>query len=242
MQARDTGRSDEAERHFASSVKRYGEAAAIGQSDSEVYEALADSWIGQIEMTQNRARPIDSLMRRRSPMPLFTKAADLLLPAVQRNPRFLWGLDSLSNVYGMQGIYLQQKGSAAAAAALAKAIKSSEAAAALDESDLSAPTNVILGLSLLIKEVSTDAVREAHLAQGLSAIERLLAISPSHALGLATQGALYLVRAQAERTPALRQAAARSAVERLQAALVRSPFLSASYLPLLQSARALVSP
>lgn len=508
LHARDTGRSDEAERHFASSVKRYGEAALIGQSDGEVYEALADAWIGQIEMAQNQARPSDAAYaaavaaseklsstepgsvagplklaraamvtvmvsgvspigstrirqcitsaeavltqqpehpharelaascytrladleraRGKDPMPLFGKAADLLEPAVQRNPRFLWGLNSLSNVYGMRGIYLQQRGSAAAAGALEKAVKSSEAAAALDASDLAAVTNVIFALSLLIKEVSTDedverllsradawlarcqainpkfqqcydnhfqgyviaaqrallssrdpgrflkrafdglaetrrlgeglldaeqhaalahwveatdrvrqqkdpgdalsalqddlrrcaaiapedamcrtvaaqaewvtadwllaqgrpaaarlqdalakallatsspepfaeawyvlaathlrlarlaqdkpAVREAHLAQGLSAIERLLVSSPNHALGLATQGALYLVRAQAERTPALRQAAARSAVERLQAALARSPFLSASYQPLLQSARALVSP
>jgi hypothetical protein len=80
-------------------------------------------------------------------------------------------------IYGMQAIHLQQKGSAAAAELLEKAIKSSEAAV-LDESDLAAPTKVILSLGLLIKEVPTDEGVRRLLARADSWLARCQAINP----------------------------------------------------------------
>lgn len=54
--AQNSGDYAEAEREFASAVKSYEAAAAIGQSDGEVYEGLAEAWVRQIEMAMNRGQ------------------------------------------------------------------------------------------------------------------------------------------------------------------------------------------
>lgn len=45
-----------AEREFAAADQRLGEAAAAGQSDAEVYEAVAEAWVRQIEMALARGK------------------------------------------------------------------------------------------------------------------------------------------------------------------------------------------
>lgn len=60
LQARDSGKYEEAEKEFAGAVKSFEAAAAIGQSDGEVYEGLAESWVRQIEMALNRGQPTEA--------------------------------------------------------------------------------------------------------------------------------------------------------------------------------------
>jgi len=63
LASRDSGHYEEAEREFAASVYAYGEAAAIGQSDGEIYEGLAESWVRQIEMALNRGQGTETAYR-----------------------------------------------------------------------------------------------------------------------------------------------------------------------------------
>ena len=85
-------------------------------------------------------------------------------------------------------------------------------------------------------------VRDQHVADGLAAAATALSINPNHALGLATQGALQLVRAQAESNPLARRSAARAAAKALEQALQHDPLLSYSYAPVLNAAKALIPP
>lgn len=58
LEARDSGRYQDAESEFGRAVERYNEAAAIGHSDAQVYEGLAEAWVRQIEMNSERGKPI----------------------------------------------------------------------------------------------------------------------------------------------------------------------------------------
>lgn len=56
MQARDSGRYEEAEREFSQAAQSYETAAAAGQSDGEVYEGLAETWVRRMEMAVSRGQ------------------------------------------------------------------------------------------------------------------------------------------------------------------------------------------
>lgn len=58
--ARDTGHDDEAWNEFAASVHSYEAAAAVGQSDPQVYEGLAEAWIRHVEMAALRGQPTET--------------------------------------------------------------------------------------------------------------------------------------------------------------------------------------
>jgi tetratricopeptide (TPR) repeat protein len=60
LQARDSGRNEEAEKAFTAAVRAYSEAAEIGRSDGEVYEGLAEVWVRQIEMEVYGGRPTET--------------------------------------------------------------------------------------------------------------------------------------------------------------------------------------
>ncbi|MFO0577394.1 MAG: serine/threonine-protein kinase [Polyangia bacterium] len=60
LEARDSGRYPDAESEFASAVRGYTEAAAIGHSDAQIYEGLAEAWVRQIEMQAERGQPTDA--------------------------------------------------------------------------------------------------------------------------------------------------------------------------------------
>ncbi len=79
--------------------------------------------------------------------------------------------------------------------------------------------------------------RALHIAKGLGATQRLFAMNPHHALGLATHGELLLLRADTESDLTTRQQTARVALQALQEALKRDSFLSHTYAPLLQAAQ-----
>ncbi|MBL9003245.1 MAG: hypothetical protein JNJ46_03310 [Myxococcales bacterium] len=82
-------------------------------------------------------------------------------------------------------------------------------------------------------------LRDAHIGDGLAATEQVFAINPNHAQGLATQGALYLLRAQTTRERAAQTQAALAAAQALDRALQNDPLLSHRYAPLLAQARSL---
>ena len=71
-------------------------------------------------------------------------------------------------------------------------------------------------------------------AEGLLAVQKLFAINPNHALGLATQGELLLLQAQAEGNLTARQQKASAAMQVLREALKLDPFLNQAYAPLLK--------
>lgn len=60
LDARDHGKYDAAETAFAAAVKSYSDAAAVGESDGEVFEGLAEVWVRRIEMDVDRGQPIGS--------------------------------------------------------------------------------------------------------------------------------------------------------------------------------------
>lgn len=60
LQARDRGRYDQAQQEFSEAVRSYELAAASGQSDAEVYEALAETWVRQVEMQGARSQPMEA--------------------------------------------------------------------------------------------------------------------------------------------------------------------------------------
>jgi eukaryotic-like serine/threonine-protein kinase len=56
LDAKDRGDNENAERDFDQAVEYYGQAADIGRSDHQVYEALAEAWIRQEELDLYRGR------------------------------------------------------------------------------------------------------------------------------------------------------------------------------------------
>ena len=86
------------------------------------------------------------------------------------------------------------------------------------------------------------AARDEHIAAGLAAATQVFISNPNHALGLATQGALYLLRAQTAQNPPARQLAAQAAAKSLRRALNSDPFLWHDYVPLVAEAGALAPP
>lgn len=63
LKARDSGKYEEAEREFEAGVRRYEEAALIGESASEVYEGLAEAWVRTIEMEAGRGKETEKAYR-----------------------------------------------------------------------------------------------------------------------------------------------------------------------------------
>ena len=84
-------------------------------------------------------------------------------------------------------------------------------------------------------------VRDAHINEGFSACQRVLAINANHSLGLATQGALYLLRANLTTVAPAREVAQQSAQDAFQRARKHDPLLTRSYGLLLQSGQESVS-
>lgn len=60
LRARDQGNYAEAEAEFTAAVQSYQRAATIGQSDAEIYEALAETWVRQLEMLYRRSLPTEA--------------------------------------------------------------------------------------------------------------------------------------------------------------------------------------
>jgi serine/threonine-protein kinase len=93
----------------------------------------------------------------------------------------------------------------------------------------------------LLPGVTQPAERSRHVAAGLLAIQKTFAINPNHALGLATQGALLLARAQSERDMHTQQSTVREALAALEKAIQSDPLVENQYTPALETARKLVA-
>lgn len=85
------------------------------------------------------------------------------------------------------------------------------------------------------------AVRDAHVLAGLTAIEKVFAVNPNHALARATQGELQLVRAQDQKTVDGRRALAQAATKAFEQAVRGDSMLTGWLSPLLAEARTLSS-
>jgi len=90
---------------------------------------------------------------------------------------------------------------------------------------------------------STQAgkTRTLHINDGLAALQKLFSINPNHALGLITQGQLLLLRAQGEQVAAQRYQSIKDAAAALERAFTNDPFVRPTFLPILESAKALLS-
>jgi tetratricopeptide (TPR) repeat protein len=90
---------------------------------------------------------------------------------------------------------------------------------------------------------STQAgkARTLHINDGLAALQKLFSINPNHALGLITQGQLLLLRAQGEQVAAQRYQSIKDAAAALERAFTNDPFVRPTFLPILESAKALLS-
>lgn len=247
LQARDSGKYEEAEKEFAESVKKYTEAGAAGESDGEVFEGLAEAWVRQIEMAANRGQSAEvayqaavaasdritltepssiaghlkkafaamltmalvgiakstetrvqqclsetsiilaqqpehpyardvaadcnlfasdlAQAKGEDPESLLRKPMELLGPAVNRNPQFLWGLNDLATAYAALGVYLQSKGHAETRKAFESSLKYASKAMALDETYLTPIQNSLFIWSRLASMANTEGELKQMLAR-----------------------------------------------------------------------------
>lgn len=56
----DRGQTEPSDQEFAAAVQAFSEASQIGQSDAEIYEALADAWRQRTAVAKDLARPMDA--------------------------------------------------------------------------------------------------------------------------------------------------------------------------------------
>ena len=103
LDQRDHGDPESAERSFKDSVNRYEQAAAIGHSDPQVYEALAEAWLRWEEM---------DLYGGRDPQPKLAEALRAADQALEAGPRESYGHVKKAFAYYFEAEYLQQHGSA----------------------------------------------------------------------------------------------------------------------------------
>ena len=99
--AKDRGDNDEAERDFAQAVAHYEQAADIGRSDHQIYEALAEAWIRQEEM---------DLYSGRDPKPKLDKALSVADKALEAAPAESSGHTKKAFAYYFQAQYAQGHG------------------------------------------------------------------------------------------------------------------------------------
>lgn len=278
LQARDIGRMEEAERRLAAAIKRYSEATAIGQSDAEVYESLAESWIVQSETSSLRGKPTDKgvfaafeasdkssivepdriggllkkaraasqptaaygigmvkpdLIRQclssaaavlarqpenpyardisatchiaaaeiaknngEDPIPILRKALSILQQAVEKHPRFLWGINDLGVTYAILGMHLQRAGHRDAKETLEKSISYFDAAASLDPTFTNAVANPIFILGYLIDYTQTDKDLDELLARADFLFDRCRTLNPKYPLCFSNHLQVHTLAAQ----------------------------------------------
>lgn len=91
-------------------------------------------------------------------------------------------------------------------------------------------------LRLARAQVERPAVRDQALAAGRTAVEKVFATNPNHALGRATLGAILLLQAEGQEPKAERAQTAQAATAELARAIQLDPFLQPEYTPLLRRA------
>ncbi|MDI1479419.1 serine/threonine-protein kinase [Polyangium sp. y55x31] len=105
LDAKDRGENEKAARDFADAVAHYEQAADIGRSDHQIYEALAEAWIRQEEM---------DLYSGRDPKPKLDKALSAADKALTAAPAESDGHTKKAFAYHFQARYAQDHGAAQA--------------------------------------------------------------------------------------------------------------------------------
>jgi hypothetical protein len=93
----------------------------------------------------------------KNPEPVIRQALDLLETAVNRYPKFLWGLNDLANVYVESGTFLRLKDEPAARAAFTKALQYQAKAIALDGTYLTALQNALYVWQIFASSAKSDS-------------------------------------------------------------------------------------
>jgi serine/threonine-protein kinase len=101
LDAKDRGDNESAEHEFDHAVGRYEQAADIGRSDHQVYEALAEAWIRQEEL---------DLYRGRDPKPKLEKALTAADKSLVAAPKESSGYTKRAFAYYFQAQYAQGHG------------------------------------------------------------------------------------------------------------------------------------
>lgn len=101
LDAKDKGDNENAEKDFDRAVEHYEQAAEIGRSDHQVYEALAEAWIRQEEL---------DLYRGRDPKLKLDKALSAAEKALKASPKESSGYTKKAFAYHFQGRYEQDHG------------------------------------------------------------------------------------------------------------------------------------
>jgi serine/threonine-protein kinase len=171
LDARDHGDNDPAERHFREAVSRYEQAAEIGRSDHQVYEALAEAWIRQEEM---------DMFRGRDPGPEARKALAAADQALTAAPGESHGHTRKAFAYNFQAEYAENHGAAAGAIeSLRRAqIASGERAAGRPDDALARDITGIGYLRLGIRALESGQPAKALLDRALAELEEAIRINP----------------------------------------------------------------
>jgi serine/threonine-protein kinase len=103
LDAKDKGDNDNAEKDFDRAVEHYEQAAEIGRSDHQVYEALAEAWIRQEEL---------DLYRGRDPKLKLDKALSAADKALKASPKESSGHTKKAFAYYFAAQYAQGHGAA----------------------------------------------------------------------------------------------------------------------------------
>jgi len=183
---RDHGDNASAEKSFALAVARYEDAAAIGHSDHQVHEALAEAWIRQEEM---------DLYRGIDPTPKMQKALTAADHAIEAAPTESYGHTKKAFAYVFVVQHLQRTGEKAKALVYAR-IQFNESEIATKISPADAYSFNILGIALrLIYELDNSnsdkdisIIKKSH-----ASFERSLSLTSSFPMALIDYAGALLV-------------------------------------------------
>ena len=98
-----------------------------------------------------------AIAKGQDPGPLYRKALNLLEPAVQQSPYFLWGTNDLATIYVTYGAYLQLHGYPNSRSYLEKSVEYGKKAVALDGTFLNAAANLLIPYSKLMPFLNSEA-------------------------------------------------------------------------------------
>ncbi len=116
--------------------------------------------------------------RGENPEPLIRKAIALLEPAVQKHPRFLWGLNDLAVTYTVLGMYQQLHGNPEAKALFEKTLLYERDAAALDPTYLIAQQNILLANARLLSFASSGQAIDEIVTRATAAWQHCTTVNP----------------------------------------------------------------
>ena len=187
LQTRDHGKYEEAEKHFAAAVSRYTEASQIGNSDPEVYEGLAESWVRQVEMAAMRGKSVENAYV------LAINVSEKILTAV---PNSLAG--NLKKAFSIL-IFPMGEDATKNSQRLREGIRAAEAAHLMDPRNPYA-TEVLAGLLMTMSNINLQntSVSESGLRRAIELLEPVVRDNPQFLWGINDLGLIYQSLAELE--------------------------------------------